>query len=162
MLKIKKKDITVLSYLRQNARISLTNLSRKSGIPVSTLFDKLKTATPFLKKFTVLLDFSPLGFSTKAMIALKVKKDHRNEVEEMLRNHKQVNSAYKVNNGFDYIAEVIVKDMNSLESFLDSLEEKHMIEKKQVFYMLDTIKQEEFLSNPSIAQLMFPEGTQFL
>ena len=156
MLKMKNKDLEVLAHLRQNSRISLTSLSKKSGVPVSTLFDKLKSATPFIKKFTVLVNFLPLGFGTRAMIVVKVKKSSREEAISFLTAHKQVNSAFKVNNGFDYILDVVFRDMKSLEEFIEALEEKKLIEKYYVYYILDTLKQEEFLSSPDAAKWMFP------
>jgi DNA-binding Lrp family transcriptional regulator len=156
MLKIKKKDITILAYLRQHARIPLTKLSRKSGIPVSTLFDKLKTATPFVHKYTALINFQPLGFGTRAMVVLKVKKDQRGDIKEHLTNHKHVNSMYKINNGCDYLLDIIFTDMKELEDFLDDLEVKFKIEKKHVFYLLDIVKEEDFLSSPEYVKHMFP------
>ena len=39
---MKKKDQILLSYLRKDARMPLTKMSKKTNIPVSTLFDRLK------------------------------------------------------------------------------------------------------------------------
>ena len=160
MLKIKRKDMLILSYLRKNARMQLTDLSRRSGIPVSTLFDKLKTTTPFVFKYTALVDFQPLGFATRAMVVLKVKKNNREEVAQFVQHNKSVNSAFKINNGCDYILDVLCKDMKELEDFLEYLEEQFKVEKHQVYYILDTLKQEEFMSGPEYVNALFPASEQ--
>jgi len=55
--KVSKKDLIVISYLRQNARETLTRLSRKTHIPVSTIYDKLKLHEHnLITKYTSLLD----------------------------------------------------------------------------------------------------------
>ena len=146
----------ILSYLRKNSRIQLTELSRRSGIPVSTLFDKLKTTTPFVQKYTTLIDFQPLGFPTRAMVVLKVRKNNREDVAHFFQHHKSVNSAFKINNGCDYILDVLCKDMKELEDFLEYLEETYKTEKQQVYHILEILKQEDFLSSPEYVNLLFP------
>jgi len=37
-----EKDLLILSELRQNARETLTKMSKHTGIPISTIFDKIK------------------------------------------------------------------------------------------------------------------------
>ena len=82
----------LISHLRNNARESLTKLSKKTGIPVSTIFDKIKNyEKSFINNHTTLIDFSKLGYSAKAKIIIKVNRDRRKEVEEYLRRNKIVN-----------------------------------------------------------------------
>ena len=49
-MKINEKDLLIVSCLRQNARIKLTEMSRTTRIPVSTLFDKTTSITVSTKK----------------------------------------------------------------------------------------------------------------
>ena len=37
------KDMKMIAHLRQDARMPLTKMSRRTGIPVSTIFDRLKS-----------------------------------------------------------------------------------------------------------------------
>ena len=39
---MKTKDLMVLAALRQNARLSLTKMSKTTHVPISTIYDKLK------------------------------------------------------------------------------------------------------------------------
>ena len=123
------------------------------------VFDKLKTTTPFVQKYTTLIDFQPLGFATRAMVVLKVKKTNREEVAHFIQHSKSVNSAFKINNGCDYILDVLCRDMKELEDFLEYLSEQYKVEKHQVYYILEILKQEDFLSSPEHVQLFFPKET---
>ena len=156
MFKLKQKDMLLLAYLRQNSRMRLTALSQRTGVPVSTIFDKIKTATPFVSKYTVMMNFQPLGFATRAMVVLKIKKGNRQEVSEYLQRSTSVNTAFKINNGCDYIIDTVFRDMKELEDFLEHLESTFKVEKQQVYYILDVLKQEDFLSSPQVVQRFFP------
>ena len=154
---MKKKDVAVLAHLRQDGRMSLTSLSRKTGIPHSTLFDKIRSKNLPVRRHTVLLDFEKLGFSTRAYILLAVEKQQKQELIAHLTNVEQINCLFQINNGWDLMLECIFRDMRSLEAFVDQLEAKFPIKGKQVHYILDEFKREGFLADPALAKLMIPE-----
>ncbi len=144
----------IMSMLRQNARETLTKMSKKSNIPVSTIYDKIKShENGIIKKHTCIIDFSKLGFNTRASISLKVTKGKREEMKTYLVNHPNVNTIYKINNGFDYWIECIFRHIRDLEDFLENLEADYGI-KKQVFYIIDDIKREAFMADPELLDLV--------
>ncbi len=148
---MKKTDLLIISHLRRNAREKLTDMSRKTRIPVSTLFDKIKSHEGgIIQKHTALIDFNKLGYSTVAKIILKVHKKDREELRKYLSLHNSINSAFKINNGFDFLVEGIFRNIKEVENFLEDLDESFNIKSKQVFYIIDELKKEAFMSNPSI------------
>jgi DNA-binding Lrp family transcriptional regulator len=152
---IEKKDLIVISYLRQNARETLTRLSKKSHIPVSTIYDKIKTnENNLIVKYTSLLDFSKIGFNTRANLMIKVKREKRDELKDYLMKHLNINSLFKVNNGFDFMVDVVFKHIKDMEDFIEILEQKFNIVDKQVHYIVDDIKRESFMSDPSILEII--------
>lgn len=146
---VKKNEMMLLSYLRKNARETLTKISRETRMPVSTIFDKLKKYdNNLIKKATILLDFPKLGYNTRVTMMLKVAKEHRNDLKEHLMKENRVNSFYRVNNNFDFILEGIFINMQEFQEFVEKLEDKFKIEEKEMYYVLDDIKKEEFMANP--------------
>ena len=93
----------MISHLRQDARMKLTTLSKKIGIPISTAFARLKMlqAAGFVH-LTALLDFEKLGFTSRVLIALKIDRDIRDEVEQFLIKHWNINTVQRVNNGYTF------------------------------------------------------------
>ena len=151
---INKKDLIVISYLRQNARETLTRLSKKTHIPVSTIYDKLKLHEhDVITKYTSLLDFSKLGFNTRANIMLKVNRDKRDEVKDYLMKHQNINSVCKINNG-DFMIDVIFKHIKDMEDFIESIEQRFDIKDRQVYYIIDDIKRESFMSDPAVLEII--------
>jgi len=82
---MKEKELLLLSHLRSNARKNLTNISKETGIPISTIFDKIrKYEGDVIKKFTSLLDFGKLGYDIRVSVMLKVDKNDRENVGNYL------------------------------------------------------------------------------
>lgn len=151
---LKDKEILIMSLLRQNARETLTKMSKISKIPISTIYDKIKAHEKnIIKKHTCIIDFSQLGFNTRASISIKVGKTKRDELRIYLNKHPNVNTIYKINNGYDFWVECIFKHIRDLEDFLELLESKYSI-KKQVFYIIDDIKREAFMSDPELLKIV--------
>jgi len=137
----------ILSELRKDGRKSLTQIAKKTNIPISTLFDRLKHYRGSLvSKFTTLLNFSMFGLNTRATIVLKVNKRSREDLKIFLKNHSRVNSLYRINNGFDFMVEGLFYDVKELEYFLNELENYDVLVSK-VYYIIDDIKREAFLEN---------------
>ena len=150
-----KKDILILSYLRQNARMTLTSLSKKTGIPISTLFDKLRQhEKDIILKHTALFDFSKLGYNTKANIVLRVDKKNRDSLKFFLGKHQNVNTIYRITNGYDFMIEGIFKNIKDLEDFTEMIDEKFNIVEKKSFYIVDDIKRENFLSHSNLLPIV--------
>jgi len=157
---MKRKDLLIMSCLRQNARESLTRLSRKTSIPVSTIFDRLKCdADRLIQRHTCLIDFSRLGFSTRANIALRVDRKAREGLKEHLIKHQHVNSVYKINNGFDFMVEGVFRNIKEVEEFGEQLEEKFKIKQKQVYYIIEDIARERFLASPELLEVLVPQDS---
>jgi DNA-binding Lrp family transcriptional regulator len=143
------KDIMLMAHLRKNARETLTRMSRITKIPVSTLYDKLKNHEQgLIQKHTSLVDFTKLGFNTKANILLKVDRGLRDEVKDYLTKEFNVNSVYKINSGFDFMVEGIFRHIKDMEDFIEKLEERFEIRDKQVYYVIEDIQREAFMADP--------------
>jgi len=155
---INKKDLLLLSYLRQNSREHLNEVSRKTQIPVSTLYDRLQARVDdSIVKNTCLLDFASIGFGVKAHVLFKVNKNDKDNVHKFLMKSLNVNNLYKINNGYDFIAEFVFRSISEMEYFFDSIDHKFSIKSKEVHYIISDLKREAFLSAPEIMPALFPE-----
>ncbi len=144
---IREKDLEILSHLRENARKKVTEISKIVKMPVTTIYDRLKSHDKkgIVKKHVALLDFSKLGYHATALVALKVSNQKRNALQDFLSKHHNVNSLYRVNFEHDFLAEVIFEDISKLQEFIDMLGLKFNVENTKVFSIVDEIKKEGFL-----------------
>ncbi|MGV8172543.1 MAG: Lrp/AsnC family transcriptional regulator [Candidatus Woesearchaeota archaeon] len=141
-----KRDMLLMTFFRRNARENLTQISRLTRIPVSTIFDKLHDfERGLIQKHTTLVDFKKLGFDIRINILFKIAKESREGFKEFLMGNEHVNSLFRINNGYDYMIEAIFRDMSDLQKFTELLD-KFSIEAKQELFVLEDLKRESFLS----------------
>jgi DNA-binding Lrp family transcriptional regulator len=146
-----KKDFQILAHLRQDARMPLAKMSRQTHIPISTLFDRMKAQEgSVIVKHTSLLNFAAMGYNTRANIAFRVCREDKEALKEYLMKHESVNSFYRINNGYDFMVEGIFQQIREMEDFIDQVENRFKIEEKQSFYIIEDMKKESFLADPSL------------
>ncbi len=151
---LNRTDMKILSHLRQNSRETLTRISRLTKIPISTIYDKLKgNEQGVILKHTALIDFSKLGFNTRVNLLIKVNKKQRDELRSYLMTQHQVNSVFRINNGYDFLMEGIFREIKDLEDFNERLEDRFDIKGKQTYFIIDEIQRESFLSQPELLDL---------
>ncbi|MEA3514586.1 MAG: Lrp/AsnC ligand binding domain-containing protein [Nanoarchaeota archaeon] len=148
-MNLTKSEMQIITALRKNARESLTKISRKTGIPVSTIFDKIKE-NPLITKSTCLLDFNQIGFNTRAKVTIRVERETREELRKYLNNHQNVNSLYKINSGYDFLIELVFRNIKELEDFMEKIRDKFKIIEDNVFYILEDIKREDFMNDENM------------
>lgn len=142
-------DLMILSQLRSNAREKLTKISRLTRIPVSTIHEKLKKYNKgVVKKNTVLLDYTKIGYQCHAHVLVNAPKETKQELKHHLERHPNVNSAYKINNGYTYLLDVIFPGLNDLDKFIDQLETGYNVTNTQTYYIIDELKREGFMTDP--------------
>ena len=156
-MEIKKKDLVILANLRTNGRESLTALSRKTRIPVSTIFDKIRAQEDSaIRKHTTLLNFEKLGFNSRAFVILGIEKEHREKLREFLLTCPNINSVLKINNGFNFMVEFIFRNMVDVENCIEDIEERFNIKHKKVHYIIEDLKREGFLEDSDKIDVLFP------
>ena len=150
---MKEKELEVLRALRENARETLTTISRRTGIPVSTLFDRLSEyKQKVIIKHTCLIDYTKLGYDLRVQLLIRMAKD-KDVFEKFITNHLHVNTVYKINNGYDYLVEAVFRNMKDFTEFVQSLD-KFPIKERKEFYILEDLKREAFLTTPTHVKLL--------
>lgn len=151
-----KKDLKIIARLRENGREPLTTMSKKIKIPVSTIFDRLRLQEKNgVIRPTALINFNKLGLEVRASLFLKVDKNDKNNLREYLIKNNQVNSVYSLGNGFDFLVEAVFYKLKDLEKFLEGVEDKFDIMDKEVYYLVEELKKEGFLSSLWAVETIF-------
>lgn len=146
-MKLSPKDILLLRCLRSNARATLTEISKETKIPISTLFDKLKVQQGnIIAKHTSIINFEKLGYHAHVQIFLKAPVELREHLAKYLQYNEQINSVFKINNGFDFFAEGVFSQVQEAEAFISNLESRFSPLEYKTHYIIEDLKREEFLN----------------
>jgi Lrp/AsnC family leucine-responsive transcriptional regulator len=138
----------IIQHLRKNARKTVSDISKETGIPATTIHNKISNyeKDAIIKGYTCILDLKKLGYPIKANIALKIMKEQRKSFQDFILSNNSINSASRINSGFDFMIEAIFRDMGEFHNFLEEINEKFIVENKQIFYSIADVKSETFLS----------------
>ncbi|MBI2129581.1 Lrp/AsnC family transcriptional regulator [Candidatus Woesearchaeota archaeon] len=146
------RDLLIIMQLRKNARQSLVDISKETKIPVSTIYDKIRSHEKgAIKKHTALLDFQKLGFNIRIKLLLSVKK--REDFQKFILSHENINSAYQIDGEYEFMLDCIFRYMADMQDFMKKIEQ-YGVEKKQMHYVSNELKCESFLEDSA-----YPETT---
>ncbi|MBT5022980.1 winged helix-turn-helix transcriptional regulator [Candidatus Woesearchaeota archaeon] len=138
-----EKSIQILSHLRGDARKNLSVIGRELNMPISTIHDKVKRfEKEAVKKFTALIDFQKLGLNSVHMIIKCGTQKER--VKEYLVHNQNINSIYELNSGYDFLLEVVFKELKELDHMITMLKQ-YDIRNIEEFVTKNEIKREGYL-----------------
>lgn len=117
---ITAKENIVLDHLRKNSRITLTDISRNTDLPITTVFEIIDRLNKkgVITRFASLLDFSKIGYAIRINLLLKAR--DKDDLQEFLVKSEHTNTVQKINSGL--LAECIFNDFSSYEIFKEKLD----------------------------------------
>ncbi len=121
-----KKDELVLKLLRENAKLSIKDISKKTLLPITTIHNRIKKLEKdgIIRNYTINLDDKNLGtisaFVSVSMDYKALKKDGRdeNDLLRKIRNHDAVESVSILTGDVDMLVKVRVGNIAELDNFV--------------------------------------------
>ncbi|MFH1181941.1 MAG: Lrp/AsnC family transcriptional regulator [Candidatus Woesearchaeota archaeon] len=135
-----KTEKKLLLCLRRNGRISLSEISRKTGIPTTTVFERMKTFN-YTRNVT-LLDFEKMGFGIRVFLAIKA--GDKEALQEFLTSNQNINSLCRINNGFDFFCEAVFRSIRDSELFNDTLQ--ILKARARTFFIAEELRKEHLFT----------------
>lgn len=141
-MKMSNNHLLILKHLRSNARKSFSNISRDTGIPVTTVFDNYKKFrnNKIITRHVLLLDFKKLDFHFRNFIFIKTR--NKKELLSYLNDHHNVNSIYRIST-YDYLIDGVFPTIKEFYLFLDDITQFNIL-KLETHDVVEQIKNEEF------------------
>lgn len=141
---LNEKELAILSILRQNSRTSLADISRKTNIPISTVFDIIrKQENTHIKRYTSLLNFPKLGYHVRVNFAVKIGKEKEKNFFEFLQQEKRINNIQKISSG--YYIDAVFTSMKEFSEFSEQLDNYEPKGKKEI-HIIEELKKEMFMA----------------
>ncbi|MBI2548861.1 Lrp/AsnC family transcriptional regulator [Candidatus Woesearchaeota archaeon] len=152
----------LLHYLRNNARISLTEISKRSGIPLSTVFHTLKRLEKkVIARHVSLLDREQLGYPLQ--VYFLVASEEKKALITFLVHHPAINTVVRLLQDYDVMAEAYFKNMKELMSFREQLQNFGITHHEEI-PIIEELQKESFSVNhefrlpPEVFRESFPKG----
>ena len=141
---IDKRDKKILVELLKDGRESFADLAKKCKMTRQSIFSRIKSLKRkgIIKNFTVNLDQQKLGLNIRAYILISADPlgKFRERATKTLMQLPQVSQIHVLFGRFDFLVEVLVKDINELSSLLSKIHEIEMINKTETMIVYENIK----------------------
>lgn len=115
-------DLKIINVLNRDARMPYKAIAEEVGVSDATVRNRVRRMLEegIIKKFNVLVDYHKLGRIIKAFIGLRVQPPKLKDIVKHLIEHPDVQVLYRTSGEVDLFVEVIFRDMEELNKFLES------------------------------------------
>ncbi len=140
-----KKDKKIIKCLKDDARASTQEISKKTMIPITTVYNRIKKMieSGIIKNYTVVLDQDKIGKSLPAYVLITVDKEELKEgsfdydqLARQIKNMPEVEEALSITGVYDLMLKARLENVSQLNEFLVKLRKVQGIEKTQTGVIL--------------------------
>jgi len=119
-------DRRLLDILSTNARISLKDLAQEAGLSSPSTADRLRRLEDrgVITGFTVGVNPAALGYALQAVVRVRPMPGMLHIVEKLIQDTPEFVECDKVTGDDCFIAKLLVRDMEQLDTILDKVAER--------------------------------------
>ncbi|MDK1376930.1 MULTISPECIES: Lrp/AsnC family transcriptional regulator [unclassified Sinorhizobium] len=119
-------DCRILEILAANARVSLKELAQEAGLSSPSAADRLRKLEErgVINGFTVSVDPARLGYPLQAVVRVRPMPGMLHIVEKLIQETPEIVECDKITGDDCFIAKMLVRDMEELDTILDRIAEK--------------------------------------
>lgn len=117
---MQKIDLQIISTLEGDARISFAELGESVGLSKTPCWNRVQNLhkSGVITGYAARLDPMTLGLNIRALVHVVVNFEHYQAFEKAILAHKAVRSCHAVTGEFDYVLEVLAKDITDFDQLL--------------------------------------------
>ncbi|MEX0996516.1 MAG: Lrp/AsnC family transcriptional regulator [Flavobacteriaceae bacterium] len=121
--KVDETNWKILKHLQENARISMSDLSKKVGLSAPAVVERIKKMEDLgiIRGYYTQLSYIKTGHQLKAIITLKVFMGRLKPFLEKVTDFKEVINCFRITGNENIIMEVVLMNQKHLETFIDQL-----------------------------------------
>jgi Lrp/AsnC family transcriptional regulator, regulator for asnA, asnC and gidA len=142
---IDEVDSSILRLLRENARMSFTEMARKTGISDATIQHRLKRMREWgiIERLTVIANPEATGYVVMAIMLVQTDTEKHDEAKEALSALPEISEVYSVLGEYDLFVKVWAKGLEELNRFInDRIRSVEGIEDLLEIVVVERVKEE--------------------
>ncbi|RLG91134.1 Lrp/AsnC family transcriptional regulator [Candidatus Bathyarchaeota archaeon] len=149
--KLDGKDVQILSLLQKNCKLTVKEIARKVGSPITTVFAKIKRMEQLgiIKEYRAVLDHKKLRRGATAFILASFSYETQNqsslsqrEIAKQITRFPEVQEVHIIAGDWDILVKVKEKDIAAIGKFvIDKLRTIKGIEKTLTCMVFETQKE---------------------
>lgn len=131
MLKLDDRDLKMLAILREEGRISKAALAKRVNLSAAPCWERLKRLEQagIITGYRAEVALKKIASHVTVLMAAELAQ-HRAEdfqtFERAVARHDEIVACWAVGGGFDYILQIVTRDIDSYQRLVDQLLEEHV------------------------------------
>ncbi len=150
--KLDEKDLTILTLIQRNCKLTAREVARKINSPITTVFAKIKRMEKLgiIKEYKAILDSKKLNSSTTAFILASVSYITKNtetmvsqrDIADEIAKFPEVQEVHIITGDWDLLIKLKTKNVDTVGKFvIDKLRLVKGIEKTLTCMVFETCKE---------------------
>lgn len=117
-MKLDKKDFAIIDVLKQNSRLAIRDIAKKTGIRPSTVHERIKKLVKrgVIEKFTLKLNNKAMG--ENLIVFMLIKGGTKEYIDNKIINDKHIKEIFGVTGEYDLLLKLKFKDVEEFNRFL--------------------------------------------
>jgi Lrp/AsnC family transcriptional regulator for asnA, asnC and gidA len=142
-----KDDLAIIKELQMDGRASYSKLSKKIGMPSSTIHDKVKRLifNGVIKGYTIIIDKEKVGLNNVAIIGVETGAKQFRDVAKSLCEIREIEEVYGTTAEFDLMVKVRASSREELSDALNRIRSLDGVDDIYVSSILEVFKEEPTL-----------------
>jgi len=135
-----KKDLLIIKTLKENSRLSIRDIAKKTNLRPSTVYARIKKLkqNKIIEKFTIKLNNKAINESFIAFMFITTKKELSNDFFK----NKHIKECFGITGEFDLLLKLKFKDIHEFNKFLLNIRKNKNIVKTLTMIATLTLKEE--------------------
>lgn len=117
-----ENDKKILKELTDNSRMPISKISLKTGIPDSTVSNRIKKLEKnnIIENYTTIINPEAIGIKVTAMIIIQTETEKHENVEKELPKLSKVSQVYSISGEYDILIKVWAHTLEELNDIVNS------------------------------------------
>ena len=136
-------DYTILSCLKENARMTSSEISKRVNLSVSAVIERIKKleASEIIEKYTVTLNQKKLGNDLIALMEVSLEHPkYYDSFVEMVQKNPNIQACYYITGEFDFILKIITDSSDSLDMIHRRIKSHKGVQTTETHFVLKALK----------------------
>ena len=142
-MKMDAIDVKILEVLQENARVSISELSKRINLSLSAVSERLKKLerSAVIRNYTAILDPKLLGRDLSVFISIGLEATSETQAFlDFVASDPEILECHYITGEYDYLLKVTTSNTDSLEKIMNRIKSFNGIKHTQTNVILSTIK----------------------
>ena len=136
-------DIKILEVLQENARVSISDLSKKVNLSLSAVSERLKKLenSKIISKYTMILEPKLMGKDLSVIISIGLESTSDTQsFLDFVQSEPEILECHYITGEYDYMLKVTTTNTHTLEMIMNRIKSFNGIKRTQTNVILSTTK----------------------